>query len=96
MPKAIVLIDRFDRALAYATHVHGGQVHKGTSIPCVAHLPAVAATVLEYGSDEGLTTPGFCMTTSAPRRPADQQIILPDREMTLGGVPGSSMMDGHQ
>ena len=30
------------------------------------------------------------------RRPADQQIILLNRETALGGVPDSSMMDGHQ
>jgi len=51
-PLALPLTDRFDRALAYATHVHGGQVRKGTSVPYVAHLLAVAATVLEYGGDE--------------------------------------------
>jgi (p)ppGpp synthase/HD superfamily hydrolase len=49
-----VLTDRFDRALLYATHVHGGQVRKGTSTPYVAHLLAVAATVLEYDGDEDL------------------------------------------
>jgi (p)ppGpp synthase/HD superfamily hydrolase len=49
-----VLTDRFDRALLYATHVHGGQVRKGTSIPYVAHLLAVAATVLEYGGSEDM------------------------------------------
>jgi (p)ppGpp synthase/HD superfamily hydrolase len=38
----------------YATLVHGGQVRKGTSTPYVAHLLAVAATVLEYGGDEDL------------------------------------------
>jgi len=54
MSKATTLTDRFDRALLYATHVHGGQVRKGTSTPYVAHLLAVAATVLEYGGDEGL------------------------------------------
>jgi len=54
MSKATVLTDRFDRALLYATHVHGGQVRKGTSTPYVAHLLAVAATVLEYGGDEEL------------------------------------------
>jgi (p)ppGpp synthase/HD superfamily hydrolase len=59
MPKATVLTDRFDRALAYATHVHGGQVRKGTSIPYVAHLLAVAATVLEYGGDEDLAIAGL-------------------------------------
>jgi (p)ppGpp synthase/HD superfamily hydrolase len=54
LTKATMLTDRFDRALLYATHVHGGQVRKGTSIPYVAHLLAVAATVLEYGGDEDL------------------------------------------
>jgi (p)ppGpp synthase/HD superfamily hydrolase len=54
MTAATVLTDRFDRALLYATHVHGGQVRKETSTPYVAHLLAVAATVLEYGGDEDL------------------------------------------
>ena len=54
MTMATALTDRFDRALLYATHVHGGQVRKGTSTPYVAHLLAVAATVLEYGGDEEL------------------------------------------
>jgi len=49
-----VLTDRFDRALVYATHIHAAQVRKGTAIPYVAHLLAVAATVLEYGGDEDL------------------------------------------
>jgi len=54
MTDATVLTDRFDRALLYATHVHGGQVRKGTPIPYIAHLLAVAATVLEYdGSEDG-------------------------------------------
>src|SRR6202158_6113719 len=52
MTDPTVLTDRFDRALLYATHVHGGQVRKGTSIPYIAHLLAVAATVLEYGGSE--------------------------------------------
>ena len=52
MPEGTVLTDRFDRALLYATHVHGGQVRKETTTPYVAHLLAVSATVLEYGGDE--------------------------------------------
>jgi (p)ppGpp synthase/HD superfamily hydrolase len=59
MNKAMVLTDRFDRALLYATHVHGGQVRKGTDTPYVAHLLAVAATVLEYGGDEDLAIAGL-------------------------------------
>jgi (p)ppGpp synthase/HD superfamily hydrolase len=54
MPNAAALTDRFDRALLYATHVHGGQLRKGTSVPYVAHLLAVAATVLEYGGSEDM------------------------------------------
>lgn len=39
---------------------------------------------------------GVDMGPSA-HQPADQQIILLNRETALGGVPGSSsMMDGHQ
>jgi (p)ppGpp synthase/HD superfamily hydrolase len=54
MDRGAILTDRFDRALLYATHVHGGQVRKGTTTPYVAHLLAVSATVLEYGGDEDL------------------------------------------
>src|ERR1051326_7769919 len=54
MTDPTVLTDRFDRALRYATHVHGGQVRKGTSIPYIAHLLAVAATVLEYDGSEDM------------------------------------------
>ena len=54
MDRVTILTDRFDRALLYATHVHGGQVRKGTSTPYVAHLLAVSATVLEYSGDEDL------------------------------------------
>jgi (p)ppGpp synthase/HD superfamily hydrolase len=55
MTDATVLTDRFDRALLYATHVHGGQVRKGIPIPYIAHLLAVAATVLEYDGSEDMT-----------------------------------------
>ena len=54
MTDATVLTDQFDRALLYATHVHGGQVRKGTPIPYIAHLLAVAATVLEYDGSEDM------------------------------------------
>jgi (p)ppGpp synthase/HD superfamily hydrolase len=56
---ATVLTDRFDRALLYATHVHGGQVRKETTIPYVAHLLAVVATVLEYGGSEDMAIAGL-------------------------------------
>ena len=48
----MVLIDRFAEALAYAERLHRRQTRKGTGVPYVAHLLAVCATVLEWGSDE--------------------------------------------
>ncbi len=43
---------RFEDALVYATRLHGSQLRKGTQIPYVAHLLAVASLVLEAGGDE--------------------------------------------
>ncbi len=47
-----MLTDRFDRALGYASRLHRLQLRKGTSIPYVSHLLAVASLVLEHGGDE--------------------------------------------
>jgi len=48
----LILSSRFEEALRYACIVHAGDIRKGTSIPYVSHLLAVAALVLEYGGDE--------------------------------------------
>src|SRR3982751_1084883 len=47
-----VLTDRFRDALSFASVVHAEQPRKGTSIPYVSHLMAVAAVVLEHCDDE--------------------------------------------
>lgn len=47
-----MLTDRFSEALALAERLHRRQTRKGNAIPYVAHLMAVAATVLEWGGDE--------------------------------------------
>jgi len=47
-----LLTDRFDRALHYATAHHATQLRKGTDVPYVAHLLAVASLALEMGGDE--------------------------------------------
>ena len=44
--------DRFAYALDYATQAHAEQIRKGSRIPYVSHLLAVAALVLEDGGDE--------------------------------------------
>lgn len=43
---------RFDDALAYAQEAHRDQLRKGTQIPYISHLMAVAGIVLENGGDE--------------------------------------------
>lgn len=47
-----MLSTRFDDALVYAHDAHRRQRRKGTRIPYVSHLLAVAATVLEHGGTE--------------------------------------------
>ncbi|HEY7425658.1 MAG TPA: HD domain-containing protein [Gemmataceae bacterium] len=44
--------ERFGNALVYAAQLHARQVRKGTTIPYVAHLLAVAAILLEDGGSE--------------------------------------------
>jgi ADP-ribosyl-[dinitrogen reductase] hydrolase len=43
---------RFRDALGHAARLHAGQRRKGTSIPYVSHLLAVASTVIEDGGSE--------------------------------------------
>lgn len=44
--------ERFDDALVYAHSLHREQTRKGTAIPYVSHLLAVASLVAEHGGDE--------------------------------------------
>jgi (p)ppGpp synthase/HD superfamily hydrolase len=46
------LSTRFDDALIFATRLHAKQIRKGSGIPYISHLLAVAALVLEYGGNE--------------------------------------------
>lgn len=43
---------RFSQALVYAADAHSAQTRKGTSVPYVAHVLAVAALALENGANE--------------------------------------------
>jgi (p)ppGpp synthase/HD superfamily hydrolase len=51
-PPNPVLSSRFDRALVYASNKHREQSRKSSDVPYIAHLLAVASTVLEAGADE--------------------------------------------
>jgi len=46
------LSTRFQDALVYATQLHASQTRKGTDIPYVSHLLAVASLVIEAGGTE--------------------------------------------
>ena len=47
-----MLSDRFADALAFAAELHRRHVRKGTEIPYISHLLAVASLALEHGADE--------------------------------------------
>ncbi|MBO0695896.1 MAG: HD domain-containing protein [Verrucomicrobia bacterium] len=46
------LSPQFEKALTYATRIHGGQPRKKTGIPYIAHILGVAAIAMEYGANE--------------------------------------------
>lgn len=46
---------RIGAAVSLAAQLHADQVRKGTSIPYLAHLLAVASLVMEHGGDEDQT-----------------------------------------
>jgi (p)ppGpp synthase/HD superfamily hydrolase len=48
----VALGPRFEQALPYAAHLHRDQLRKGTGVPYVSHLLAVAGIVLEHGGNE--------------------------------------------
>jgi len=46
------LSPQFEKALIYATRIHGGKLRKKTRIPYIAHILGVTAIALEYGANE--------------------------------------------
>jgi GTP pyrophosphokinase len=46
------LSPQFEKALLYATRIHGGQLRKKTRVPYIGHLLGVTAIALEYGGNE--------------------------------------------
>ncbi|MGB4067994.1 MAG: HD domain-containing protein [Nitrospira sp.] len=46
------LSQRFEHALTFTARLHATQTRKGTEIPYIAHLLAVASLVLTHGGDE--------------------------------------------
>jgi len=52
--KPVRLGPRFRRAFLFAAEKHAKQARKASTIPYIAHLMGVAATVLEFGGDEDM------------------------------------------
>lgn len=50
--KKPVLSPRYQDALVYATELHANQTRKGSNIPYISHLMAVASIALEHGANE--------------------------------------------
>ena len=48
----ILMTSRFEQALVFATQLHKDQRRKGSGVPYISHLLAVAALVIEHGGDE--------------------------------------------
>jgi len=48
----MTLSQQFERALVYATGIHGGQLRTKTRIPYIAHVLRVTAIAMEYGVTE--------------------------------------------
>lgn len=46
------LSKQFEKALVYATRIHGGQLRKKTKIPYIAHILGVTVIAMEYGATE--------------------------------------------
>lgn len=48
----MMLSERFDRALVYASRLHASQERKASGVPYFAHLMGTSAIALRYGADE--------------------------------------------
>ena len=48
----MILSERFTEAVTFAAQLHSDQKRKGTEIPYIAHLLAVASITLEHGANE--------------------------------------------
>src|SRR5213596_173275 len=43
---------QFEKALIYATRIHGAKLRRKTRIPYIGHILGVTAIALEYGANE--------------------------------------------
>ena len=86
----MLLTERFSSALQYAAQLHQGQKRKGTEIPYVSHVLAVAALVLEAGGDEEEAI--AALLHDAVEDCGGQPVL--DEIRTRFGDPVASIVDG--
>ncbi len=85
-----LLTDRFDEALVFASRLHRIQLRKGTEIPYISHLLAVAALVLEHGGDEDQ---GIAALLHDAAEDQGGEIILKEIERHFGGAVAQIVAD---
>ena len=73
-----ILTERFTHAVDYARVAHASQVRKGTRIPYLSHLLAVATLVIEHGGNEDQAIAGLLHDTIEDCGHAHEAAI-PDR-----------------
>ena len=69
------LTDRFTRAVDHARIAHAAQLRKGSKIPYIYHLLAVASLVIEFGGDEDQAIAGLLHDTLEDCGEAHEPII---------------------
>jgi len=84
------LFHRFEDALAFAARLHATQTRKGTEIPYIAHLLAVASLVITHGGNEDEAIAGLLHDS------VEDQGGQPTLEMIRArfGEPVAAIVDG--
>jgi (p)ppGpp synthase/HD superfamily hydrolase len=77
---------RLTDASALAFRIHAEQRRKGTSIPYVSHLLAVAAIVLEHGGDEDQACAGLLHDAIEDGGPEWEAVILEQFGARVAGI----------
>jgi (p)ppGpp synthase/HD superfamily hydrolase len=92
---APTLSTRFEEALKFAAQLHAMQTRKGTKIPYLAHLLAVASLVITHGGDEDEAIAGLLHDAVEDQggRPALEQILARFGERVASIVEGCTDTD---
>ena len=91
----IALSSRFSEALAFSADRHRDQIRKGTEIPYVSHLLAVASIVLEHGGSEDEAIAALLHDAVEDRKATAGEISARFGEGVAGIVLGCSDTDQH-